>query len=109
MPWRGAHALSISPNHWTCPTHTQERKEERRERLALAATSVGGLEAGWMTRATGLQRLNAGLDKYQLENPGKTTALINYIIIFGVALGVWPSHPPQPLTFSYISCVVERV
>lgn len=64
-----------------------ERKEERRERLALAATSVGGLEAGWMTRATGLQRLNAGVDKYKLENPGKTTAFFNHIIIFGTLLG----------------------
>jgi hypothetical protein len=94
-PVGGPHSLSagcIPSSTAFCPT--QERKEERRERLALAATSVGGLEAGWMTRATGIQRLIAGLDKYKLENPGKTTALINYIIIFGSLLGMWPTPPP---------------
>lgn len=44
-----------------------------------------------MTRATGLQRLNAGVDKYKLENPGKTTAFFNHIIIFGTLLGMCPT------------------
>jgi hypothetical protein len=57
--------------------------------VLTASSSVGGLEAGWLTRVAGIQRLSAGLDTYHIANPGKGTALFNYIVIFGVAAGAW--------------------